>query len=38
MGSALLTAAHCVKSVSIQSYSGPHFPVLGLNTGKYEQK
>ena len=38
MGSALLTAAHCVKSVSIRSYSGLHFPALGLNTGKCEQK
>ena len=26
---------HCVKSVRIQSYSGPHFPVFGLNTEKY---
>ena len=24
----------CVKSVSIRSYSGPHFSALGLNTGK----
>ena len=23
---------HCVKSVRIRSYSGPHFPVFGLNT------
>ena len=23
---------HCVKSVHIWSYSGPHFPVFGLNT------
>ena len=25
-------AAHCVKSVCIWSYSGPHFPEFGLNT------
>ena len=24
---------HCVKSVGIWSYSGPHFPAFGLNTG-----
>ena len=23
---------YCVKNVRIQSYSGPHFPVFGLNT------
>ena len=23
---------HCVKSVGIWSFSGPHFPALGLNT------
>ena len=23
---------HCVKSVRIRSYSGPHFPAFGLNT------
>ena len=23
---------HCVKSVPIRSYSGPHFPAFGLNT------
>ena len=23
---------HCVKSVHIRSYSGPHFPAFGLNT------
>ena len=22
---------HCVKSVRIRSYSGPHFPAFGLN-------
>ena len=26
---------HCVKSVRIWSYSGPHFPVFGLNTERY---
>ena len=25
-------AEHCVKSVRIRSYSGPHFPAFGLNT------
>ena len=23
---------HCVKSVSIRSYSGPNFPTFGLDT------
>ena len=26
---------HCVKSVRIRSYSGQHFPALGLNTERY---
>ena len=26
---------HCVKSVLIRSYSGPHFPTFGLNTVRY---
>ena len=26
---------HCVKSVRIRSYSGPHFPAFGLNTKRY---
>ena len=26
---------HCVKSVRIRSYSGPHFPVFRLNTKRY---
>ena len=26
---------HCVKSVRIRSYSGPHFPTIGLNTERY---
>ena len=25
---------YCVKSVQMQSFSGPYFPVFGLNTGK----
>ena len=25
---------HCVKSVQIQIFSGPYFPVFGLNTTK----
>ena len=27
---------HCIKSVLIRSYSGPHFPAFGLNTETYE--
>ena len=27
--------SHCVKSVRIWSYSGPHFPEFGLNTERY---
>ena len=23
---------HCIKRVRIRSYSGPHFPIFGLNT------
>ena len=26
---------HCVKSVRIRTYSGPHFPAFGLNTEIY---
>ena len=26
---------HCVKSIHIWSYSGPHFPVFALNTERY---
>ena len=26
---------HCVKSVHIRSYSGPHFPAFGLNKERY---
>ena len=27
-------AVHCVKSVQTRNFSGPHFPVFRLNTGK----
>ena len=30
-----LHSDHCVKSVRIWSYSGPHFPAFGLNTERY---
>ena len=30
-----MTFIHCVKSVRILSYSGPHFPAFGLNTERY---
>ena len=33
VGSAL---KHCIKSVHIRSYSGPHFPAFGLNTQTYK--
>ena len=26
---------HCIKSVCFWNYSGPHFPVLGLDTERY---
>ena len=26
---------HCLKSVCIRSYSGPHFPAFGLNIERY---
>ena len=26
---------HCLKSVDIRGYSGPHFPAFGLNTDRY---
>ena len=26
---------HCVKTVRIRSYSGPHFPTFGLNMERY---
>ena len=31
----LLYILHCVKSVCIRSYSGPHFPVFQLNLERY---
>ena len=27
---------HCMKSVHIRSFSGPHFPTFGLNTKIYD--
>ena len=27
--------SHCLKSVRIWNYSGPHFPAFGLNTERY---
>ena len=30
-----ITSKHCVKSVRIWSFSGPHFPAFGLNTDIY---
>ena len=32
---AWISNIHCVKSVSIQSYSGPYFPAFWLNREKY---
>ena len=29
-----MNTLHCVKSVRIPSYSGPHFPSFGLNTNQ----
>ena len=26
---------HCVKSVRIRRFSGPHFPAFGMNTERY---
>ena len=31
-----VNANHYVKSVHIRSYSRPHFPAFGLNTGRYK--
>ena len=28
-------SCHCLKSVRIRSYSGPHSPAFGLNTERY---
>ena len=30
-----IITCHCVKSVRIQRYSGPHFPTFRLNTERY---
>ena len=35
LGSKYASEIHCVKSVRIRSYSGPHFPAFGLNTERY---
>ena len=32
---AVLSYFHCVKSVCVRSYSGPHFPAFRLNTERY---
>ena len=34
MKTPIVVFLHCVKSVQIRSFSGPYFPVFGLNTGK----
>ena len=31
----LAKTRHCMKSVRIRSYSGPHFPAFGLNAERY---
>ena len=31
----IIIEMHCVKTVRIPSYSGPHFPAFGLNTERY---
>ena len=31
------TFTHCVNSVRIRNYSGPHFPTFGLNTERYSE-
>ena len=31
----VLPSLHYVRSVRIRSFSGPYFPVFGLNTGRY---
>ena len=31
----LFKITHCVKSVRIRSYFGPHFPAFGLNPERY---
>ena len=34
----LAAAFHCVKSVCIPSYYGPHFPAFGLNTERFNSQ
>ena len=34
-GADFLVFHHCVKSLRIRSYSGPHFPAFGLNAERY---
>ena len=29
---------HCVRSVQIRNFSGPHFPVFSRKTGKYRSE
>ena len=31
----ILRVMHCIKSVRIRSYPGPHFPAFELNTERY---
>ena len=33
----MYTTNHCVKSVRIRSYSGPHFPAFGLTDHKISE-
>ena len=33
-----MVITHCVKSVRIRSYSGPHIPAFGLNTENIQSK
>ena len=35
---ALIVQYHCAESVRIRSFSGPHFPALGLNMKRYESE
>ena len=32
-----LKEEHCVKTVRIRGYSGPHFSAFGLNTERYSE-
>ena len=31
----IIIITHCTKSIQIRSFSGPYFPVFGLNTERY---